>query len=210
MLRQQSLVRSFRGQRQARWGGIAVLSAVAMVMVIGFTALAVDVGFMAQTKSQMQGAADGAALAAGLELPNGWGTGKTLSADQVRYLSGSAAQTVATTYRLGEQASAYLDTTRDVRFGQRTKSVNGDWVQTWDASPYNIVEVTIRRDQPVSGQDGHSRRSAIAAVLRPGVERGPSDRRPDHESDRRAVTGERLFHSAGKRAALSAAADHDG
>lgn len=151
MFRKQSIARSSRPQRHARWGGIAVLSAVVMVVVIGFVALAVDVGFMAQTKSQMQGAADGAALAAGLDMPNGWGTGKTLSADQVRSSAGSAAQTVAKTYRLGEQAAAYLDTTRDLRFGQRTKTTNGAWVESWGTSPYNLVEVTIRRDQPLSG-----------------------------------------------------------
>ena len=151
MLRKQSIARTSRPQRHARWGGIAVLSAVVMVVVVGFVALAIDVGFMAQTKSQMQGAADGAALAAGLEIPNGWGTGKTLSADLVRYSAGSAAQTVATTYRLGEQASAYLDTTRDVRFGQRTQNANGTWVESWGTSPYNMVEITIHRDQPLQG-----------------------------------------------------------
>jgi Flp pilus assembly protein TadG len=128
-----------------------VLSAIAMVVVIGFVALAVDVGYMAQTKSQMQGAADGAALSAGLEMPNGWGAGKVLTADQVKSVGGAAAQAVATKYRLGEQAAAYLDTTRDMRFGQRTLNANGSWVESWGTSPYNMVEVTIRRDQPLAG-----------------------------------------------------------
>ena len=84
MYQKQTRLGSFRAQRQARWGGIAVLAALSMTVVIGFVALAVDVGYMAQTKSQMQGAADGAALAAALEMPNGWGAGKTLTADQAR------------------------------------------------------------------------------------------------------------------------------
>ena len=151
MYQKQTRLGSFRAQRQARWGGIAVLAALSMTVVIGFVALAVDVGYMAQTKSQMQGAADGAALSAGLEMPNGWGAGKTLTADQARTTAESAAQAVATQYRLGEQASAYLDTTRDLRFGQRTMSSNGAWVESWGTSPYNMVEVTIRRDQPLSG-----------------------------------------------------------
>lgn len=144
-------IRSTRFQNSARRGGIAVIAAIVMVMVIGFVALAVDVGYMAQTKAQMQAAADGAALAAGLEMPSGWGTGKTLTADQTKSAGGSAAQAVATKFRLGEQAAAYLDTTRDLRFGQRTKSSNGTWIESWGTSPYNIVEVTIRRDQPLTG-----------------------------------------------------------
>lgn len=151
MLRKQSFFRSSHAPRHARWGGIAVIAAASMIMVIGFLALVVDVGYMTQTKSQMQGAADGAALAAGLEMPNGWGTGKTLTADQIRSTAGSAAQAVATQYRLGEQASAYLDPTRDLRFGQRTMSSNGAWVESWGTSPYNMVEVTVRRDQPLPG-----------------------------------------------------------
>jgi Flp pilus assembly protein TadG len=122
-----------------------------MVMVIGFLALTVDVGYMAQTKSQMQGTADASVLSAGMEMANGWGTGKSSSADAVSTAAKSAAQAVATKWQLGEQASAYLDTTRDVRFGQRTKDANGAWVESWGTSPYNIVEVTIHRDQPLQG-----------------------------------------------------------
>lgn len=145
------VARSSQTMRNPRHGGIAVWSAVTMVAMMGFTALAVDVGFMSQTKAQMQAAADASALAAALEMPNGWGTGKVLTASQVNSTAKSAAQTVATTYRLGEQAAAYLDTTRDVRFGQRTQNTSGAWVETWGTSPYNIAEVTIHRDQPLTG-----------------------------------------------------------
>lgn len=151
MRRTTSAFHSSRSSCHARRGSIVTWSAVTLVAVMGFTALAVDVGFMTQTLAQMQAAADGSVLSAGLELPNGWGAGKVLTAQQVESVSRSAAQNVATTYRLGEQASAYLDMTRDVRFGQRTKNANGAWVETWGATPYNMVEVTIHRDQPLSG-----------------------------------------------------------
>ncbi len=134
----------------ARRGGILVLASICLIAALGFVALAVDVGFMTQTKAQMSGAADASALAAALEMPQGWGQGKTMTADAVASTARSAAQAVGTTYRLGEQAAAYLDTTRDVRFGQRTQT-NGAWVETWGVSPYNMVEVTIHRDQPLSG-----------------------------------------------------------
>ena len=145
------VIHSSRSQRHARRGSIVTWSAVTMTAVLGFTALAVDVGFLTQVKTQMQAAADGSALSAALELPNGWGAGKSSTPSQVDSAGRTAAQSVAMTYRLGEQASAYLDTTRDVRFGQRTKNANGAWVESWGTSPYNIIEVTIHRDQPLAG-----------------------------------------------------------
>ncbi len=134
-----------------RRGNIIILSAVALVMMVGFTAFTVDIGFMMETRTQMQAAADGAVLAAALEMPNGWGYGKSLTATQVAANANSAATTVGTTYRVGEQAHAYIDSSRDVRFGTRSKSATGAWVETWNASPYNMVEVTVRRDQALAG-----------------------------------------------------------
>ena len=151
MFHTRSGIRMRRKLRSARHGGIVAWSAVTLTAVMGFTALAVDVGFMTQTKAQMQAAADGAALSAALEMPSGWGSGKTLTAGQVAEAGRGAAEAVASKYRLGEQAAAYLDTNRDVRFGQRTQTAQGAWVETWGASPYNMVEVTIHRDQPLAG-----------------------------------------------------------
>ncbi len=151
MFRTRSGIRMRRKLRHARHGGIVAWSAVTLTAVMGFTALAVDVGFMTQTKAQMQAAADGAALSAALEMREGWGSGKRLTAGQVDEAGRDAAEAVATKYRLGEQAAAYLDTARDVRFGQRTQTAQGAWVETWGASPYNMVEVTIHRDQPLAG-----------------------------------------------------------
>ena len=139
------------GRSKDRRGNILVLSAVVMVAMLGFVAFTVDVGFMTQTKAQMQTAADGSALAAALEMPQGWGAGKTLTSSQVDSAGRTAAQTVASLHRVGEQAAAYLDTTRDVRFGQRTKSSQGAWVESWGVSSYNMVEVTIHRDQALAG-----------------------------------------------------------
>lgn len=151
MFRTYSIVRFSRRSSSDRHGGILAIAAVSLIAILGFVALAVDVGFMTQTKSQMQACADGSALAAALEMPNGWGSGKTLTETQVAYAARSAAQTVGTTYRLGEQSAAYLDTARDVRFGRRTKGADGGWIETWGATPYNMVEVTIHRDQPLQG-----------------------------------------------------------
>lgn len=106
---------------------------------------------MVPSQSADADCADGVALLVALEMPDGWGTGKTSTAAQVSTAAKSAAQAVATTYRVGEQAAAYLDTTRDLRFGQRTKNTNGAWVETLGTSPYNMVKVTIHRDQQLAG-----------------------------------------------------------
>ncbi|TXT39403.1 MAG: Flp pilus assembly protein TadG [Planctomycetota bacterium] len=146
----QKLKRQCRRANDRR-GGILPLTAVTLVAVLGFAALAVDVGFMTQTKSQMQAAADGAALAAALEMPDGWGSGKNSTADSVSSAGRAAALAVGSNYRVGEQSAAYVDSTRDIRFGQRTQDANGAWVETWGVTPYNMVEVTLHRDQPIQG-----------------------------------------------------------
>ena len=135
----------------SRRGNISALAAASMTLVIGFTAFTTDVGFILHTRSQMQAAADGSVLSAALELPNGWGAGSTLTRGQVEANAQVAAQAVAVTYRVGEQPAAYLDPTRDMRFGNRSKDAQGQWVESWNVQPYNMVEVTIRRDQPLQG-----------------------------------------------------------
>ncbi len=151
MIRLKHFRRILPNRQSDRHGVIAVLAAVCLVMLLGFVALTVDLGFLMETKTQLQAAADGSVLSGALELPDGWGAGKISTADQVKTATGSAAQTVAAMYRVGEQASAYVDTTRDLRFGQRTQNAQGAWVETWGTSPYNMVEITVRRDQPLTG-----------------------------------------------------------
>lgn len=51
-------------------GVVAIIMAVAMVALMGFTALAVDIGLLNIQKSKFQTACDAAALAAGYNLPN--------------------------------------------------------------------------------------------------------------------------------------------
>jgi hypothetical protein len=68
--------RTFLGQDR---GQVIVLTAFAMVVVLGFGALAVDIGFFAHTKRDLQNDADAMALAGAQELPD------TMSADTKAY-----------------------------------------------------------------------------------------------------------------------------
>jgi uncharacterized membrane protein len=54
--------------RSSRRGGFTVLAAAGLVLSIAFTALSVDLGMIAYTKTRLQNAADAAALAAAQEI----------------------------------------------------------------------------------------------------------------------------------------------
>lgn len=62
MLRKRSAIVRHRG------GAIAVIAALALVVVLAFLALAIDLGVLSFTKNQLQNAADASALAAAGEL----------------------------------------------------------------------------------------------------------------------------------------------
>ncbi len=156
-----------------RHGNILPMAAVLMVVVLGFTALTVDVGFLMETRTQAQAASDGATLSAALELVDGWGKGATVTSSQVVTNGTSVASSVAAQYRVGELASASLGT-GDVRFGNRTKNGSGNWVETWSTAPYNMVEVSVRRNNMplfLAGVIGNSQATvsvSATAVLSPG------------------------------------------
>jgi hypothetical protein len=138
-----------------RRGNIVVLGAAMLVMIFGFAAFSVDVGFLTVTKAQIQAAAAAAALAACMELPEGLGMGATLMPHQVEALAGQAAVEVAALHRAGDRDVVHVDAQRDLRFGQAVwDPATQSWARTWGVAPYNMVEVTVRRDQEVGAADG--------------------------------------------------------
>lgn len=171
----------FRNRR----GSILVLSVFVMVVVLGFAAFAIDVGFITLTKAQLQNTSDAAALGALIEIADGYGVGSNMTDAQVKAATQQAAVDVAALNRAGEQHAVYAESVRDVRLGQYTwNSTTGQWDQLWDVSPYNMVEVTLHRDQsgstngdrpldlffaPVLGVDEATLEVASTAVLQPGV-----------------------------------------
>lgn len=64
-------VMHIRNQKSPRRGVIVVLSVVLLVLVFGFVAVTVDLGHMAVVKTQLQAAADAAALGSAQEIPLG-------------------------------------------------------------------------------------------------------------------------------------------
>ena len=135
-------------RHESRSGSVLVLAAATMVMVMAFVVFTVDLGYIALTKTQLHNAADAAVLGAGIELPAGLGLDATLSEIDVEEIASQAAVDVAALQRSGNLDSAYLNASRDVRFGKRDwDPVTNNWQDTWDTGPYNMVEVTTRRDQ---------------------------------------------------------------
>jgi hypothetical protein len=125
-----------------------MIAAGMIVMVFGFLAFSVDVGYIALTKAQLEVASDAAARAAAIELKEGLGTAATMTSEQAAVVARQAAVDVAAANKAGDHQSVYANPTRDVRFGQvNYDPLAGVWVKQWGVTPYNMVEVTLHRDQ---------------------------------------------------------------
>lgn len=147
-----------------RAGAIAVLAAIFLIVVFAFAAFTVDVGFITLTKTQMQAAADAAALSAVMEL--------TSSSDPatIRANAKTAAQEVATLFRNGDRSSVTLDPASDVIFGKQVALGNGQTLTTWGDSqtPYNLVKVRVRRGTDV-GANGESVDNRLPLFFGPAI-----------------------------------------
>lgn len=151
-MRRQIDTRFLKEEFNRRRGAIFALAAVLMIVILGFTAFTVDTGYITLTKAQLQNTSDAAALAALIEIADGYGAGSALTNAQVLSNAQQAAVDVAAENRAGDVTSVYADSIRDVRLGQYTyNSGTGQWDQLWGTAPYNMVEVTLRRDQFGSG-----------------------------------------------------------
>ncbi len=134
-------------EQQSRQGSVMILTIGLMIMLFAFTALAVDIGYITLTRAQLQKSADAAALAANLELYSGWGLSATKTSAEVAAAAKSAAVAVAAQNEAGGLSGTYIDPNVDIRLGQRQwDDVALQWGITWGATPYNVVEVTVRRD----------------------------------------------------------------
>jgi len=142
------MIRHFQQTQQTRSGISVVMGALLLVMLFGFTAFAVDIGYITLTRAELQKTADAAALAAVIEMHEGYGPAATITDAQVLANAQQAAADVAAQNRGGGLPAVYLEGTRDVRLGNvQWDQATGAWVETWDTPPYNLVEVTLRRDQ---------------------------------------------------------------
>lgn len=137
---------------ESRRGGILVLTAALLVALFAFTAFVVDIGYITLTKAELGKTADGAALAAASELPDGYGNGAIMSQWRASENGRASAVLVGNANEAANRNSTYLSSYRDVRFGKYQWDPNSQqWTKSWDESPYNMAEVTIRRNVYGSG-----------------------------------------------------------
>lgn len=134
-------------RRHARRGVVLVMTAISMIMIIGFIALSVDIGTISLTQSRMQTAVDSASLAAAQEV-----TQAVAEAGENGESGGDAATAAAEAARakaveIAALNGVYLDPDRDVIFGNRTfDDVSDTWSIAWGQTPYNAVRVIAHRD----------------------------------------------------------------
>lgn len=131
-------LKTFRRRR----GAVLVLAAFMMVMVFAFVAFAIDIGFIALTRSKLQNNADAAALAAAQELS---GVDEPAA---VRVAARQAALDVVIANSSGNAANANFVPDQDVVFGHVTyNSQTQTYTYQWGDQyvPYNVVKVFGRR-----------------------------------------------------------------
>ena len=122
-----------------RRGAIAVLAAFMLVVMLGFTALAVDIGYIAVNRNQMQNAADSAALAASVELARAWGVGSSISEAETLQQARDVAVLLGEMNQMAGRSGVFIDPERDMRFGNRQWDTGSDqYVDTWGVGPYNL------------------------------------------------------------------------
>ena len=149
-----------------RRGAILVLTAVIMVFLLTIAAFAVDLGYIATTKTELQSAADGAALAGAIEMVDGLGSSPLKSQSQMQTAAKAAAVAVAQKNGNGDLTATYLDPNQYLRFGRTTWNVTTKrWDKTWGTTPANIVEVVAHRDAVGSSQGNKSLSLFFAPVM---------------------------------------------
>ena len=126
------------GGRHMRRAAVIVQVAVMSTVILGFGALAVDIGFLYTAKAELQAAADAAALAGAAQL-----------AAEGDVNPGELARMVAQEYSLKHEvagAPAYVDLYSDIELG---KAVYNPVTQKFQFEPsaynYDAVRVTVKR-----------------------------------------------------------------
>ena len=133
-----------------RHGTILVLTAVLMIVLLGFVALTVDSGFIQLTRTQLQSAADASALSGALEL-SGTDDPALVRANASREIVQTAAM-----YRAGDRASVTIDPAADITFGKLVwNGTSQNYSIQWglDATPYNVVKVRAMRTIGAGGDN---------------------------------------------------------
>src|SRR5574341_296115 len=145
-------------------GSALVLAAIAMLVLLGFAALAIDVGAMLTARNQLQGAVDAAALAgaSGLIISQGEATNRAITFAGVNTcINQNVAITAAnvtfpTATRVQVQGNRLLNLFFANALGMNTANItavavaeNGTLASTGDIKPWAIPDLNYPLGQPV-------------------------------------------------------------
>jgi len=140
-------------RRRSRRGAVVVLAAVLLVVMVGMIAFAVDVGFITVARTELQGAADAAALAGVSKLPEGVSQARN-TAEQYVNLNDTSASSPGITVTPG----IWNRDSRQFQPGQ---------------SPFDALQVSVNsRQSPlffgrVFGSNTFNSGASAVAVVRP-------------------------------------------
>ena len=127
------------GQRHRRRAAAAVFTIVVLVVLLGFTALTIDIGLMQVVRAELQRTADSATLAAVQDL-------RESDPDTIYDARATARRFVALNPVLNKRTVRF-DEHRDVVFGRARISEDGGTVEFLaGVTPPNAVQVTVHYD----------------------------------------------------------------
>lgn len=139
-----------RKLKHTRKGAVAVLACLLMIAMLGLLAFAVDLGYLANSQSELQRTADAAALAACGQLVYTSTPGAPVNtAANAQLAPGVAAQYAAANKVCGSSPSL---SSSDVVIGYMADPSQPGTIQTGgDPNQYNAVQVTVRRNSSENG-----------------------------------------------------------
>ena len=132
--------RHFKQQSSSRKGAVVILlTAILMVVLFGMVAFAVDIGYIALVRTELQRTADAAAHAAAYEMTDPDVANPIQAAREM-------AQEVGGWHTAGGQTVFISDEPNadDIVFGWRTHD-GTKWSYAWGTSSYNCVKVRAKR-----------------------------------------------------------------
>lgn len=157
-----------RGFRRAEDGGVAIYSALAITVVIGVGALSLDLGRYMNLHTELQHAADAAALAGAAELNGKKAAGGTLGA-RARAEAAAKSALFANRQSFATDGGAATVQVKSVEFFSELKAPSSDTAATSDADAHYIKVTVVDRSlessliAPVLGA-GRTLSTAASAV----------------------------------------------
>jgi len=135
-----------------RPGNIVAMTAVLMIVMIAFVALAVDIGYLYTVRNELQRSADAAAIAATWELIDKDGQVGTETADSLSASARTKAAQFASLNKVGNQSPGLAGDDVNVGYMANPSDPNGAMVATPNGKLPNAVYVRVQRTSAQNGQ----------------------------------------------------------